>query len=213
MQFKVFNSRRTSHFPDPRDYLAVIVLGGPQSANDSSMRRELDFIDEALKSEIPYFGICLGAQALVKAAGGEVYKAPFKEIGCRDSGGNYFQVELTEEGKLDEIAEGVSNPFKVFQLHGDTLKLDKGVILLGKGHGHLQIPNQFVKVGKNAYGLQPHVELVNHIFDRWLKGSKDLQSLVADELRNDYSSVRAEYQRNCRALINNFLKIAGVGTS
>ncbi|NTV93715.1 MAG: C26 family cysteine hydrolase domain-containing family, partial [Chlorobiaceae bacterium] len=65
-------------FPDPREYSALVVLGGPQSANDEtpSMQLQLRRIEAALHEEIPTLGICLGIQCLVKAGGGKVMKAP-----------------------------------------------------------------------------------------------------------------------------------------
>nr|WP_287222515.1 gamma-glutamyl-gamma-aminobutyrate hydrolase family protein [Prosthecochloris sp.] len=62
---------------------AVVTLGGPQSANDTdrAMRRELENLKAILDKKIPYLGICLGMQTLVKAAGGNVITCPIKETG------------------------------------------------------------------------------------------------------------------------------------
>src|SRR5437868_5153250 len=73
----VIDLDRGEAFPDPTPYKALIVLGGPDSANDDTpkMTHELSQIKVALEAQIPYLGICLGMQTLVKAAGGQVVKA------------------------------------------------------------------------------------------------------------------------------------------
>src|SRR5579872_6719089 len=45
----------------------LIIMGGPQSANGQEMAAELHFIQQALDSETPVLGICLGAQMIAKA--------------------------------------------------------------------------------------------------------------------------------------------------
>src|SRR3972149_10989996 len=49
----------------------VAIFGGPQSANDAEeyVRREIDWLEVPLKEEIPFFGICLGAQFLARTLG------------------------------------------------------------------------------------------------------------------------------------------------
>ena len=53
-------------------YVGLVVLGGPASANDKSfvIQRELEFIVKWLKSGKSYLGVCLGMQLMVKAMGG-----------------------------------------------------------------------------------------------------------------------------------------------
>ncbi len=59
----------------------MIVMGGPQSANDQEMAAEIHFIQQALDTKTPILGICLGAQLIAKALGAHVYRNPEKEIG------------------------------------------------------------------------------------------------------------------------------------
>lgn len=212
--FEVINVTTRNEFPKPTDYSAVIVLGGPQSANDKSMESELEFIAKTVEAEVPYLGVCLGMQALVKAAGGEVYLGPFREVGCRDSKGLHYQVELTQDGVVDPLFTEVESHFKIFQLHGETVKLSSNVKLIGKGYGEKQIPNQVVRVGKNAYGVQGHLELTQSMLERWLQQDPMLESFrtgaLAERLRADYDTIKADYQITGRILFNNFLQIAGL---
>ena len=196
-------------FPEPSKYDAVIVLGGPDSANDKTpkMLNELQRIREILDSEIPYFGVCLGMQTLVKANGGEVYKNTVKEIGFRAPDGNYFEIDLTNEGKKDPLFRGITSPLKIFHLHGETVSLRNGMSLLATGR-HCR--NQVVKVGKTAYGFQGHLELNKQTLEKWIKEDSDLNSISASHLRSDFKKLKAEYQNNGRIILTNFLKIAGL---
>ena len=53
-------------------YAAVVIFGGPMSANDCWMpgiKKELDFVPRVLKAEIPFLGLCLGGQILARVLG------------------------------------------------------------------------------------------------------------------------------------------------
>ena len=68
-----------SDLGDPLDLGAhdgIIVMGGPQSANDQELAGELHFIQQALDTKTPLLGICLGAQLIAKALGAHVYRNP-----------------------------------------------------------------------------------------------------------------------------------------
>ncbi len=195
------------HFPEPKNYSAVFVFGGPDSANDDTpkMEEEIGRIREILGAKIPYLGICLGMQALVKAAGGKVCRNNIKEVGWRDPEGNYFEIELTEEGRKDPLFRGLRSPLRIFQLHGETVDLVPGIALLATGK-HCR--NQAVRVGANAYGLQGHLELTREMFEDWIATDPDLLKLDADSLRDDYMGIRSAYESNGRQILENFLGIA-----
>src|SRR3989344_7751470 len=82
--------------PNSKNYGTLIVMGGPDSANDKSskIKNEIKYIKNWIAAKKPFLGTCLGLQLLIKAAGGKVVKNPVKEIGFRDSNGNFFEVEL-----------------------------------------------------------------------------------------------------------------------
>jgi len=197
-----------TEFPSPKEYSAVFVMGGPDSANDDTykMKNEIKRIKETIDGEIPYFGICLGMQALVKAVGGSVYKSPVKEVGCKDITENNYEIILTEEGMKDPLFFGVGPKFPVFQLHEDTVNLTQGIALLGTGTSNCI--NQVVKVGKNAYGVQGHLELNAPLFEEWLAEDRNLGEV--DFSRKNYNGLKKEYNFNGRKVIENFLQIAGL---
>lgn len=195
--------------PSVSKYVAVIVLGGPDSANDTSrkMKEELALISESIKAKIPYLGICLGMQTLVKAAGGQVVKSPVKEVGFRDPNGDFFRVDLTEAGRKDPLFNGLSDSLNVFQLHGETVVLTNKTELLATGKF---CRNQIIKIGPNAFGIQCHFELTPEMFEDWINEDSDLKLLDKEKLLTDFESIKKEYYRTGDRLIHNFLSIAGI---
>jgi GMP synthase-like glutamine amidotransferase len=209
IKFTVIDLDLDNNIPSFSKYAAVIVLGGPDSANDTTrkMKDELALISEAIKSEIPYLGICLGMQTLVKAAGGKVVKSPVKEVGFRDPDGNFFSVGLTETGRKDSLFNGLPDSLNVFQLHGETVNLTDRINLLATGKF---CRNQIVKIGRNAYGIQCHFELTPEMFEEWINEDSDLKLLNKDTLRADFELIKEEYLKTGKRLIYNFLSIAGI---
>ncbi len=197
-------------FPDPRGYSALVVLGGYQSANDetSSMLLQLRRIEAALDEEIPFLGICLGMQCLVKAGGGKVMKAAIKETGFVDPEGHPYRINLTTSGRKDALFDGLDKSFPVFQLHGETVELAaSGMELLATGEG---CPIQAVRVGKNGYGLQCHFELTDAMFSEWCENDADLKKIDQNNLKEQFENIRDEYHTTGLKLLYNFLRISGL---
>jgi len=208
IKYQIADLDQGHSFPAVDTYAAVVVLGGPDSANDvnDKMDNQLARISETVAKNIPYLGICLGLQVLVKAVGGLVIKSRTKEIGFVDPDGDNFTVELTEEGKKDQLFEGLNHSFIVFHLHGETVELIDDIMLLAIGKF---CRNQIVKVGANAYGIQCHFELTPEMFEIWINEDKDLLQLDKEILRANFETIKAEYTKVGRQLFGNFLTIAG----
>ena len=59
---------------------ALVVFGGPMSVNDPEMADELSLIEQFLQQRKPYLGICLGAQFLNRAYGGQVIRCQTGQV-------------------------------------------------------------------------------------------------------------------------------------
>lgn len=208
IKYRVVDLDNGESFPPVQNYGAVVVLGGPDSANDENvkMQNELSRIQEIITAKIPYLGICLGLQTLVKAAGGKVVKSPLREVGFIDPNGDNFTVQLTEDGKKDPLFEDLDHTFKVFHLHGETVELTNTMTLLATGKF---CRNQIARVSEKAYGIQCHFELTPDMFEIWINEDPDLLQIGKDQLRADFDSIRDEYTGVGQQLFKNFLKIAG----
>ncbi len=208
--FQLVDLKKGGKFPKPEDTSALIVLGGPDSANDRSalMRAELVQVKAAVEAGTPYLGICLGLQVLVKALGGTVKQSPVKEVGFRNLAGRAYEIELTMEGLKDPLFRGMTRRhMRVFQLHGETVQLTKEMTLLGVSP---EVPNQVVRVRPGAWGFQCHFELTDGLLEEWLREDADLRKLNARQLSAEFKEIHEEYKMTGRRIIHNFLEFAGL---
>ncbi len=195
-------------YPDLSDLLAVVILGGPDSANDKNQKiiAELDFIKKSIDAGIPYLGICLGMQMLVKVCGGQVVKAPEKETAFKHDNGNLYFVARAA-GFVDEpLFQNLGDRFRVFQLHGETVELPESVELIGEGHG-VSCRNQIVKYKESAYGIQCHFEMNDSLFERLLDEDEDLSRMNRATLVSDFTEISEEYTLTGKTIFKNFFSL------
>lgn len=114
---------------------------------------------------------------------------------------------LTDAGRQDALFAGLPETLGVFHLHDETVGLSDGMQLLATGHG---CPNQVVKVGDRAYGIQPHFELTEPMLYALAEESPDLQPIGTERLLADFARQRGTYTVTGRTLFRNFLGIAGL---
>lgn len=137
--------------PDLDDVHGLVVLGGPQSANGGEpwIADELALLRAAHESQVPVLGICLGAQLLAKALGGEVSKMAKPELG-------WIQVRAASVGIEDALYTGVPWSQTVFSWHEEHVSaLPEGASVVLKGTA---CPVQAFRVGPWSYGIQYHPE-------------------------------------------------------
>jgi GMP synthase (glutamine-hydrolysing) len=208
IRYRVIDLSKGEIIGSIENYGAVVVLGGPDSANEETgkMKSELALIRKVLDKGIPYLGICLGLQTMVKAAGGKVVKSPVNEIGFRDQDNNQYNVELTDAGRADPLFEGIDGNFNVFQLHGETVIPSEKMQLLAGGKW---CRNQVIKTGKNVYGIQCHFELTREMLEVWIREDPDLRKLDKEQLMADFQAISSEYTLTGRMIFRNFIRIAG----
>lgn len=190
-------------------YGAMIVLGGPCSANDDceKIQKSSRIVESWLQENKPYLGVCLGMQLLVKSVGGVISKSPVKELGFRDHIGEPHEISLTEKGQNDPLFKNLDSKLHVFHLHGDQAEQTEGIELLATGKHCKQ---QVVKVGDHAYGLQCHFELTRDMLELWIEEDNDLNHIDGYELRADYQVYETNHLEKSRQLFSNFLKLAQI---
>lgn len=185
----------------------VVVLGGPMNVYEEDkypfLKNEDKFIKEVIMKEVPYLGICLGAQLLAKAAYAHVGKSPVKEIG-------WHKVNLTEAGRGDRLFDGLANELEVFQWHEDTFGVPLGGTLLAQGE---RCRNQAIKVGRNAYGLQFHLEVDGDMINAWVEGyipfSDKTMRAKGEEMVEVYYAKEEGLLKQAACLCRNFKSIIG----
>lgn len=131
----------------------LVVLGGPMGVSESdrypNLRDERRLIEEAVRSGLPFLGICLGSQLLAAVLGAPVTTGNQKEIG-------WYPVTLEEDAAGDPLFGGLPDSFAVFHWHGDIFTLPAGAVPLARSE---RTRHQAFRFGPAAYGLLFHLEV------------------------------------------------------
>ena len=132
----------------------LIVMGGPMGVYQKDrypwLRDEMRLIEDAMKSNLPVLGVCLGAQILAAALGAKVERNPNgKEIG-------WHPIRLSDSAKEDRLTRGVPTTMSPFHWHGDIFELPPGAVSLASSD---KTPCQAFRHGDKTYGFQFHFEV------------------------------------------------------
>jgi GMP synthase (glutamine-hydrolysing) len=194
--------------PDPASYRAIFALGGPQHAYDPYpyLEREEVFLRQVVEQDIPYLGICLGAQLLAKAQGAPVARHATAEIG-------FFEVQLTAQGRVDPLFAGLPGYQQVIHWHEDTFDLPQGATRLASSS---DTPNQVFRIGRRAYGMQYHIEVTPEMFEIWFRFpdyKKEIERILGPDalavIEQDMLNRYPLYRKHTRILFENFLRLSG----
>ncbi|MCU1456624.1 MAG: Methyltransferase type 11 [Actinomycetia bacterium] len=146
---------------DAAAFSAVVMMGGLQAAYSDlrfpTRRAELELIEHTVDAGIPILGLCLGAQLMAHALGGEAMKGHGPEVG-------WVPVRLLSSAHDDPLLSGLPDEFAALQWHGDTYRPPPGAVLLAESDAY---PNQGFRLGDRAWGLQFHLEAVETIAQTW----------------------------------------------
>jgi len=161
------------------------------------LKDEDEFLKKALKEEIPILGICLGAQLLAKACGAKIKKAKQKEIG-------WSKVNLTDKGKQDPLFRSLPLQLNVFEWHQDSFEIPKGALHLAESQ---DCPNQAFRFGKNAYGLQFHIEVTPQMIESWIQAYIKKETLKTKEMLIESFKTEDDFRRQADIVYFNFARI------
>ena len=161
----------------------LIILGGPISVTDTAMfpfiETEIKLLKQRIAADKPTLGICLGAQLIVSALGGNVYPGEEKEIG-------WYDLNLTNAGEQSALRYLSAEHCSMLHWHGETFDLPDGAVLLASSEKY---PNQAFSVGKNTLALQFHPEITQHGMEKWFIGHigeiNQTKGISVQKLRED----------------------------
>ncbi|MBK7640955.1 MAG: type 1 glutamine amidotransferase [Bacteroidetes bacterium] len=181
-------------FPTIDDFDALIILGGPMSANDEDtiawLKMEKQLIWKTYTNKKKIIGICLGAQLIAASFGEKVYKNKTKEIG-------WFDVKTIYTSKLP-----FPDTFTPFHWHGETFDLPQNGALLIQSEN---CQNQVFLIGENVLGIQFHLEMgENGILSILENGSAELTNEPIIQTKEKILS-KFEFIKSNKTILYNIL--------
>jgi GMP synthase-like glutamine amidotransferase len=141
------------------DMAGLVVMGGPTGVHDADawLVAERSLLRAAVQAGLPVLGVCLGAQQLAAALGGQVTAGQVPETGVGE-------VRLTTEALHDPVFGPAPTPLPCVHWHADTFTLPAGAVRLA---GNEACENQAFRFGAKGYGLQFHLEVTAALVAHW----------------------------------------------
>lgn len=189
----------------PSEIAGVISMGG---ALDLGQIRKLPYFEaerELLRTIVheggPVWGICLGAQILTLARGGEVWRHRGAEVG-------WVQVAKLLD---DPLLLGVSSPFPVFSWR----KFACSVPPTARRVASCPDDTAWVfRAGGCAWGVQFHPEITEDLADKWMAELVAEKRRGRDEyeeqLRRETREYLPDHAAFCDLLTENFVAASGL---
>jgi GMP synthase-like glutamine amidotransferase len=147
-------------------YDALLVCGGTANTHETDrypwLEHEQVLLAQALERGVPTVGLCLGAQLLVKAAGGSVYLTDPAEIG-------WWPVNVAAEAGDDPVLSAMPGRFMALQWHYYGCELPVGAVELARS----EVCTQAFRLGDAAWGTQFHIEVTRDVLLDWEGEGRD----------------------------------------
>src|SRR5262245_48785693 len=161
------------------------------------LAREERFLQDVLAERVPVFGVCLGAQMVARAAGGDVGPASAPEIGWLD-------VSLTPDGSADPVLGALPPTATVFQWHHYTFQLPPSGAELAQS----DVCTQAFRLDGPAWAIQFHAEVTGSMVASWIEEDPDELPMPPADLRRESAARIDESNAHGRALAEAFLREA-----
>ena len=174
LKIEIIRLDNKNDLPQTKKGDLILIMGGPMGVKDIGKDRypwlnsERDFIKKQLENRRPIIGICLGAQLLASAAGGdvEILKCGSPPTALPEIG--WSQIFIDKSNK--DFKALFEDPFQVLHWHGDRILLPNKAVLIASS---ARCKEQFFRIGAFAYGLQFHIETTEGMINKWIKEDKD----------------------------------------
>jgi GMP synthase (glutamine-hydrolysing) len=131
----------------------LVVMGGPMSVYEADrypfLAEEMRLIENAVRSDLPVLGVCLGSQLVAATLGAQVTRGNRKEIG-------WHTASLAEGALIDPLWVGMPHSFQAFHWHGDVFTLPSGAVRLASSE---LTEHQAFRYGRATYGVLCHLEV------------------------------------------------------
>jgi GMP synthase (glutamine-hydrolysing) len=151
--------RRGDPLPELGEVDGILALGGEQNALDPALAGEVALLREATAREVPVLGVCLGAQLLAHALGGEVRRLSRRHLAWPELVALPAAAGDPVLGALPAGAAGVHWNEDGFALPPGAVELLRSPAASGEGF----------RAGRRAWGVQFHPELDEAALQGWYR--------------------------------------------
>lgn len=142
-------------------YAAVLVLGGAMNAHEHDahpwLAEEEALLARSVAAGQPVLGVCLGAQVLARACGGDSRRMAEPEIG-------WYDVRAAPAAASDPLLGPLVRGFSALHWHSYAFTVPSAAVGLAES---ARCPQAF-RVGSCAWGIQFHAEVTLRDYEAWL---------------------------------------------
>ncbi len=205
MPFEVRRLDRGDALPVwPDEACGIISIGGARTLEQlrelPHYAEEKQLMQTIVRQGGPLWGVCLGAQLLTLACGGQVWRSQRAPVG-------WVRVQKVLE---DPLLERVSSPFPAFSWR----KLACSEPLTARRVASSDETPWVFRVGGRAWGIQFHPEITAELAERWLADILEEEGDAGDEFVAQLTVDTEQYlpinARFCQTLTENFVYASGL---
>ena len=161
-EIRVWDALRGEPEPDLDDVSGLVLFGSAFNIEHADEQPFIGRLREltlrTLDREVPFLGICFGAQVLAWALGSEIRKAPVREIG-------YVPLRPLAAAADDLLLSHYTDGDQVFQWHMDTFDVPEQAEQLATGD---EVAAQAFRIGDRTWATQFHFEIDGPEIDQWI---------------------------------------------
>ncbi len=188
----------------PGEAAGLISLGGAMHTHQAHqfpfLADEVRLLRHVIHEGGAVWGVCLGAQLVCEAAGGDVFRLKAPEVG-------WVSVEKASD---DALLHDISSPFTVFSWHEYACKVPTTSHLVAGS----DVAVQAFRAGGNAWATQFHPEIDAAIAPHWVddaaRNLKHVDAAWLEKLRTDTEDNLDANARLCHRITENFVVHCGL---
>ncbi|PIE42291.1 MAG: glutamine amidotransferase [Gammaproteobacteria bacterium] len=184
--------------PAPGHYAGIVMFGGLMSANDagtlSGIQREIEWLPSVIADQVPYLGICLGAQLLAKSLGAGVARKPDESVEI-----GFHSIRPIGKGFNMLPSKGM----RFYQWHLEGFSIPKDCERLAESD---HFPNQAFQVNDKTIGLQFHPEATRKMIDCWIQREPEHLALRGAQSYKTQIELFRECDEMITTWLNRFLR-------
>ena len=190
---------RQQPLPAPETLAGIVITGSPAMVSDRPdwSERTAQWLQQAVKTDIPVLGVCYGHQLLAQALGGRAGLNPAgRQIGT-------VSAQLIDIAKDDPLLGHLPNMFSAQTSHSEVvLELPADAICLATS----PLDDNFaIRFAKNVWGIQFHPEFSAPVTSEYIRYRAD--AIREEGLNPEQLLERIRDTKEATSVLNKFTEL------